>query len=421
MTRVDPLSSAPGADPAPRPPHPDAPDAGPYPPGESPRPPDALYAEPVPPDAPYAQAGPPDAPYAQARPPDAPYAVPNAPSAPHDFGAPYAPSAPDVPGNPDATRDPGATGALDIPDATGTPANRNGVPDTRAGRLAAQVLRPLGYTPRRGAGLAGYERVLNRAGLGPVAGVDEAGRGACAGPLVVAAVVLPPSDKVRVAQLADSKALTQPIREQVYEEVVARAVAWHVVVIPPSDIDRLGLHVCNVAGMRRALAGISCRFGYVLTDGFPVSGLPVPTLAMWKGDQVAACVAAASVVAKVTRDRIMTGLHDSYPAYDFAEHKGYVTPRHARALTDFGPCPQHRFSYVNVLGAMRARGENPANELSAWTRRISAGMMPDNREMADVARTAPAPPISAATGNGAEGGAGGTARMPWVEDGSGAS
>jgi ribonuclease HII len=363
MTSMDPQPSAPGADPGsgtpPAGPH--ALDAGPYRPDKYPCP------------------------------PDTPYAIPDAPGAP---------DVTDMVGAPDA---PGA----------GLPA-----PDERARRLMVQVLRPLGYTPRRGAGLAGYERVLNRAGLGPVAGVDEAGRGACAGPLVVAAVVLPPSDKVRVPQLADSKALTQPVREEVYEQVVARAIAWHVVVIPPSDIDRLGLHVCNVAGMRRALAGISCRFGYVLTDGFPVSGLPVPALAMWKGDQVAACVAAASVVAKVTRDRIMTGLHDHYPAYDFAEHKGYSTPRHAQALTDFGPCPQHRFSYVNVLGAMRARGAGPGNGLSAWAWRIGAGMMPDNGEMADVTRTAPA--ISAGTGNGAAGGAGGGARMAWAEEGSGA-
>jgi len=268
----------------------------------------------------------------------------------------------------------------------------DGAPDkaeSQAGRPAAlpPVARPLGYTPRRGAGLWGYERVLARAGLAPVAGVDEAGRGACAGPLVVAAVVLPQSDRGRVAKLADSKALTPQVREQVYAEIVRRALAWHAVVIPPREIDRLGLHVCNVAGMRRALAGISCRPGYVLTDGFPVSGLPVPALAMWKGDQVAACVAAASVVAKVTRDRIMTGLHDRYPGYDFAEHKGYATPRHAQALADHGPCEEHRFSYVNVLGAMRARG-------------TCAPPMPDNGEMADVARAVNGARIAAAPPGG---------------------
>jgi ribonuclease HII len=286
--------------------------------------------------------------------------------------------------------------------------------DLQAGRSAAlgPVARPLGYTPRRGAGLWGYERVLARAGFAPVAGIDEAGRGACAGPLVVAAVVLPQSDRDRVAQLADSKALTPQVREQVYDEIVRRALAWHTVVIPPREIDRLGLHVCNVAGMRRALAGISCPPGYVITDGFPVSGLPVPALAMWKADQVAACVAAASVVAKVTRDRIMTGLHDRYPRYDFAEHKGYVTPRHARALADHGPCPEHRFSYVNVLGAMRARG-------------CGARPMPDNGGMAEVARAlngariaVASPGDGAAAAGGAAEVAGDGAGVAWIEEGS---
>src|SRR6202046_5001607 len=211
------------------------------------------------------------------------------------------------------------------------------------------VQRNPGYTPRRDGGLAGYERVLARAGLAPVAGIDEAGRGACAGPLVVAAVTLNPRRRSDPAGIADSKALTAAAREAAYEEVVARALAWHVVVIPSTDIDRLGLHVCNVAGMRRALAGLASRPGYVLTDGFPVRGLAVPSLAMWKGDQVAACVAAASVVAKVTRDAIMREMHAIYPVYGFARHKGYSTPSHMKALAEHGPCPEHRFSFANVI------------------------------------------------------------------------
>jgi hypothetical protein len=129
---------------------------------------------------------------------------------------------------------------------------------------------------------------------------------------------------------------------------MALAVSWHVVVIPPGDIDGTGLHVCNIAGMRRALAGLSPQPQYVLTDGFPVRGLGVPALAMWKGDEVAACVAAASVVAKVTRDRLMRDLHKRYPVYGFARHKGYSTPSHMRALTTYGPCPEHRRSFANV-------------------------------------------------------------------------
>ena len=204
---------------------------------------------------------------------------------------------------------------------------------------------------RRDGGLWAFERALLRRGLAPVAGADEAGRGACAGPLVVGAAVLPDGRRGQVPGLDDSKALTPAVREQVYEEVIARAAAWSVVVIPPQEVDRRGLHVCNVAGMRRALAQLSITPAYVLTDGFPVAGLGVPGLAMWKGDQVAACIAAASIVAKVTRDRLMVDLHERYPHYEFASHKGYVTPEHTAALRRHGPCPEHRFSYVNVENA----------------------------------------------------------------------
>jgi ribonuclease HII len=205
-----------------------------------------------------------------------------------------------------------------------------------------------GYTPRSVAGLTGYERVLARAGLSPVAGIDEAGRGACAGPLVVAAVAFGPRGLAGLHGIADSKALTAKAREKAYDEVMATALAWHAVVIPSTEIDELGLHVCNIAGMRRALAGLACQPAYVLTDGFAVRGLGVPALAMWKGDEVAACVAAASVVAKVTRDRIMRDLHLRYPEYGFARHKGYSTPAHMKALGAHGPCPEHRHSFVNV-------------------------------------------------------------------------
>ncbi len=210
-----------------------------------------------------------------------------------------------------------------------------------------------GYTPRRAAGLTGYERVLARAGLSPVAGIDEAGRGACAGPLVVAAVVLDPRKLSGLSGIADSKTLTAAARDEAYAEVMRTALSWHRVIIPAAEIDACGLHVCNIAGMRRALAGLSCQPGYVLTDGFAVRGLGVPALAMWKGDEVAACVAAASIVAKVTRDRIMTGLDGEYPAYGFARHKGYSTRSHMRALAQHGPCPEHRASFANVNGLVR--------------------------------------------------------------------
>jgi ribonuclease HII len=205
-----------------------------------------------------------------------------------------------------------------------------------------------GYTPRRDGGLGAYETVLARAGFAPVAGIDEAGRGACAGPLVVAAVVLDPASIRRMPGLADSKLLTPPAREEAYAEVLRRAVDWHVVVIGADQIDATGLHVCNVSGMRRAFAGLRSKPGYVLTDGFPVRGLGVPGLAVWKGDRVNASVAAASVIAKVSRDRMMRDLHERYPLYGFDRHKGYVTDEHVSALAEHGPSPVHRYSFVNV-------------------------------------------------------------------------
>ena len=210
---------------------------------------------------------------------------------------------------------------------------------------------PRGLTVRKDAGLYGYERALRRVGLDPVAGVDEAGRGACAGPLVAAAVVLPDGRRGQVPGLADSKLLTAPARERAYAEVLRRAESWSVVVVEADECDQLGMHVANVEALRRSLARLDVRPSYVLTDGFPVDGLEVPGLAMWKGDRVAACISAASVIAKVTRDRIMCGLHEQFPAYDFATHKGYITDEHAAALLEHGPSPVHRMRFVNVRRA----------------------------------------------------------------------
>ena len=219
---------------------------------------------------------------------------------------------------------------------------------------------PNGVTVRRDAGLYGYERALRRAGLDPVAGVDEAGRGACAGPLVAGAVVLPPGRAGIVPGLADSKLLTEKARERVYVQVLRRALAWSVVVVSHEECDRLGMHVANVEALRRAVARLEVRPSYVLTDGFPVDGLEVPGLAVWKGDRVAACIAAASVIAKVTRDRIMTELDSDWPAYEFAVHKGYITDAHSAALDRHGPSPVHRMRFVNVR---RAAGLEPATSV----------------------------------------------------------
>jgi ribonuclease HII len=169
-------------------------------------------------------------------------------------------------------------------------------------------------------------------------------------------VIQPEGRRGEVPGLADSKLLTPLARERCYHQVVRRALAWSVVVIGPDECDRLGMHVANVEALRRALARLDVRPAYVLTDGFPVDGLEVPGLAVWKGDRVAACIAAASVLAKVTRDRIMTRLDADYPAYDFKTHKGYITDLHSERLDAHGPCPEHRMRFVNVR---RAAGLEP--------------------------------------------------------------
>jgi ribonuclease HII len=221
------------------------------------------------------------------------------------------------------------------------------------------VLPPSRTVLAREAGLYAMERALQRRGFANVAGADEAGRGACAGPLVAAAVILPHGRRGEIDGINDSKLLTALARDRMYIEVTKRALAYAVVAIPPGDIDTRGLHVCNLSAMRRALAGLTESPDYVLTDGFPVDGLGVPGLAVWKGDQVAACVAAASVLAKVTRDRIMKELSEDWPQYGFSDHKGYCTPEHSAALSEHGPCPHHRMSYANVaavagVGATRS-------------------------------------------------------------------
>ena len=215
---------------------------------------------------------------------------------------------------------------------------------------------PRGLTIRRDAGLYGYERALRRVGIEPIAGVDEAGRGACAGPLVAGAAILPPGQAGIVPGLADSKLLTEKARERCYDQVVRRALAWSVVIIDSDECDRLGMHVANVEALRRAVALLDLPPSYVLTDGFPVDGLGVPGLAMWKGDRVAACISAASVLAKVTRDRLMVEMDAQWPAYDFKTHKGYITDVHSAALDEHGPCPEHRRRFVNVR---RAAGLEP--------------------------------------------------------------
>ena len=198
------------------------------------------------------------------------------------------------------------------------------------------------------------ERLLLDAGISPLAGVDEAGRGACAGPLLVVAVILRDPFAAELADVRDSKEISEAVREELYDIVVEAAESISIIEIPSSLVDERGVHAANIDGMRRAVHGLTVLPKYVLTDGYVIPGLGFPTLGVWKGDQVVHTISAASIIAKVTRDRIMREMDDEYPGYGFAQHKGYVTALHRRALEELGPCPVHRYSFANVAGLINS-------------------------------------------------------------------
>ena len=192
------------------------------------------------------------------------------------------------------------------------------------------------------------EQLLANAGISPIAGVDEAGRGACAGPLVIASVVLHDPFAPELAVVRDSKEFPENKRDAVFELIQSIAASVSVVIVPASEVDSRGVHAANLDGMRRAVQGLSVEPAYVLTDGYAIEGLGVPNLAVWKGDQVVVSISAASVIAKVTRDRIMREMDEEFPLYGFAGHKGYITAAHTKALNEHGPCAEHRTSFANV-------------------------------------------------------------------------
>ena len=194
--------------------------------------------------------------------------------------------------------------------------------------------------------LSRYERTLRAQGFDLIAGADEAGRGALAGPLVAAAVILP--EDFELEGLNDSKLLTRLQRERCYERIMEHAVAFSVCRAMPSRIDHRGLHRSNKFLLRRALRSLEVSPDYVLTDGWPVGYIPFPHLAIKKGDAVTASVAAASVIAKVTRDRSMDRYHRRFPVYGFDTNRGYGTRKHWDALELHGPSPIHRISFKGV-------------------------------------------------------------------------
>ena len=197
------------------------------------------------------------------------------------------------------------------------------------------------------------ESLLIDAGIMPLAGVDEAGRGACAGPLVIASVVLADPFAPELAKVRDSKDISEAEREKLFDVVTAAALSISVISVPAAEVDSRGVHAANLDGMRRAVQGLSVTPSYVLTDGYAIEGLAIPNVAVWKGDQVVTCISAASIVAKVTRDRAMRELDASFPDYGFAKHKGYITKAHTEALQAHGPCIEHRRSFANIAALLR--------------------------------------------------------------------
>jgi ribonuclease HII len=197
------------------------------------------------------------------------------------------------------------------------------------------------------------EELLHKAGISPVAGVDEAGRGPCAGPLVIAAVILNDPFAPELAQVRDSKEISESKREELFDVIMNIAISVSVIRVSVEEIDARGVHIANLDGMRRAVSGLSIEPAYVLTDGYAIEGLALPNVAVWKGDQVVTAISAASIIAKVTRDREMIELDKQYPQYGFAKHKGYITAAHTAALAERGPCAEHRKSFSNIAALLQ--------------------------------------------------------------------
>jgi ribonuclease HII len=192
-----------------------------------------------------------------------------------------------------------------------------------------------------------HENALRKTGIQWIAGIDEAGRGPLAGPVVAAAVMLP--DGFRHGLVDDSKKLTAEVREEIFVEITARGdVCWAVAIVEHEEIDRINILRASHEAMRRAVLALVVAAEHALIDGLPVRPFPVPHTAIVKGDGLCKSIAAASILAKVTRDRIMVRLDAEYPWYGFAQHKGYATELHLERLKAHGPCPIHRRSFLPV-------------------------------------------------------------------------
>jgi ribonuclease HII len=198
-----------------------------------------------------------------------------------------------------------------------------------------------------------YEKKLRAIGTARIAGIDEAGRGALAGPVVAAAVILP--EKFRHRRLNDSKQLVPDLREEIYNDLISNPdLSWAVGIVDSMEIDRINILRATHRAMREALAALSSPPDHVLIDGLPVIPFPVPQTAIIDGDCFSLSIAAASVIAKVTRDRMMRDFCADFPDYCFSQHKGYCTEIHLLKLYEFGPCPIHRRSFEPVAQPLLA-------------------------------------------------------------------
>lgn len=188
------------------------------------------------------------------------------------------------------------------------------------------------------------ERGLIARGITPICGVDEAGRGPLAGPVCAAAVILPP--ELEIPGLNDSKKLTDKKRRALYDIIVAEAVSYGIAMASEQEIDEINILQATFNAMERAMEQLSVRPALALIDGNRERPFPVPVQTVVKGDSLSANIAAASILAKVTRDRYMEEMAERYPQYGFEIHKGYGTKAHYAALTEYGPCPIHRRTFL---------------------------------------------------------------------------
>ncbi|MGD9518660.1 MAG: ribonuclease HII [Armatimonadota bacterium] len=206
---------------------------------------------------------------------------------------------------------------------------------------------------RRKAAPTDHERRLWTEGVRLIAGIDEAGRGAWAGPVVAGAVILP--RRPQIPGVTDSKLLTAAQREALFDEIAGRALAWAVAAVGPDTISDINILASTYRAMIQAVAQLDPSPDYLLIDGRDAPSFPQPHLAITGGDARCYSIAAASILAKVWRDRFMRELDKQYPGYGFARHKGYGTREHRRALAELGPCPQHRRRFAPIMAL--AQGE----------------------------------------------------------------